>query len=440
MQPKTKAVPSGRLSRIMHLGSLVTRVAGGVVAESVRQYSSGHRPSPKDVLLTPANLKRVAEKLAHLRGAAMKVGQLLSMDAGDLLPAELSELLSQLRASATPMPMLQLAEVLEQSFGNDWQASFQQFGFTPIAAASIGQVHRAVLLNGQVVALKIQYPGVAKSIDSDVDNVVSLLKLSRLLPAGLDLTELIEEAKVQLHAEADYQQEASHLRYYRDSLVGNPQIRVPEYIPELSTQHVLAMSYEQGEPLESVETLSHGIRQQVAEALLSLFFQELFEFRRVQTDPNFANYLYDASTSQLVLLDFGATRVYSKTICDAYRALFTAGVQGDSQLMEQAARQIGYFSESVNEGQVASVMRLFSLALEPLKADHAYDFSSTDLARRLRDQGMELSFGQGYWHSPPVDALFLHRKLAGLYLLFARLKVKINCQGVLRPWLTHDEQ
>lgn len=437
MQAKSKAVPSGRLSRIAHLGSLVTRVAGGVVAEGVRQYSHGHRPSPKDLLLTPANVKRVADKLAHLRGAAMKVGQLLSMDAGDLLPAELTELLSQLRSSATPMPMLQLADVLEQSFGNDWQSSFQQFNFTPIAAASIGQVHRAVQHDGRVIALKIQYPGVAKSIDSDVDNVVSLLKLSRLLPAGLDLTELIAEAKVQLHAEADYQQEASHLRYYREALSDNKRIRVPQYMPELSTEHVLGMSYEQGVALENVANLSLAIRQQVAETLLSLFFQELFEFRRVQTDPNFANYLYDASTSQLVLLDFGATRVYSKAISDAYQTLFKAGVRGDSFLMEEAARQIGYFSESVSDLQVESVMRLFDLALEPLTVDE-YDFSSTDLARRLRDQGMALSFGQGYWHSPPVDALFLHRKLAGLYLLFARLKVKVNCQGLLRPWLTHD--
>ncbi|WP_240776347.1 ABC1 kinase family protein [Nitrincola alkalilacustris] len=432
---KSKSIPISRTSRLVHLGGLASRVAGGMMAEGVRQLASGKRPVGRDMLLTPANVNRVAEKLSHLRGAAMKVGQLLSMDAGDLLPPELSILLARLRSSATPMPMLQLADVLENNLGAQWQSQFQQFGFTPVAAASIGQVHRAVDHQGRVLALKIQYPGISQSIDSDVDNVVTLLRISRLLPDGMDITSLVKEAKQQLHAEADYHLEAEHLAEYGRLLAGEKGVRVPQFVPELSTGQVLAMSFEEGVSLDEAVDLSAEARHTIARQMLALLFRELFEFGRVQTDPNFANYFYDHSTAELVLLDFGATRIYTARLSAAYRTLFTAGIEGDRDGMLSAAREIGYFSQDVTQEQMQTVMELFDLALEPLRAD-SYDFASTDLATRLRDKGMQLSMKQGYWHSPPVDALFLHRKLAGLYLLFARLRVTLDCRSVLRPWVS----
>ena len=433
----SRPVPSGRFSRMAHMGGLVTRVASGMVAEGARQLASGNRPVARDLLLTPANVRRVAEKLSHLRGAAMKLGQLLSMDAGDLMPPELAELLATLRAGATPMPMLQLAGVLEENLGADWQDQFQQFGFSPIAAASIGQVHRALDLHGNSLAIKIQYPGIAKSIDSDVDNVISLLKISRLLPKGVIADELVEEAKLQLHAEADYMLEAGHLKEYRQLLSDDNRFRVPVYYPELSSRNLLSMSFESGVPVESLLEYPLAERNRCAELLLSLLFRELFEFKRVQTDPNFANFMYDPETSQLVLLDFGATREYGSDLVEAYRQLFAAGLQQDREGLLQAATRIGYFNKEITSSQQHAVLQLFELAMEPLRAER-YDFGSTDLARRLRDQGMELSLQEGYWHSPPVDALFLHRKLAGLYLLFARLKVSLACRDILQPWLKLD--
>lgn len=430
----SRPVPAGRFSRMAHLGGLATRIASGMVAEGVRQVASGKRPAARELLMTPGNVRRVAEKLAHLRGAAMKMGQLLSMDAGDLMPPELAELLAVLRAGATPMPMLQLAVVLEASLGEDWQKNFQQFGFTPIAAASIGQVHRAVDQQGRELALKIQYPRVAQSIDADVDNVITLLKLSRLLPEGVIADTLVEEAKQQLHAEADYQLEAAHLQMYRQALADDPGFRVPECYPQLSSRTLLAMSYESGVPIDSLQHQPLQERNRCAALLLSLLFRELFEFGWVQTDPNFANFLYDPETAQLVLLDFGATRAYRPELVEAYRSLFMAGLQQDQAGLLQAATRIGYFHQQITPSQQAAVLHLFELAMEPLRSDH-YDFGATDLARRLRDQGMALSMQEGYWHSPPVDALFLHRKLAGLYLLFARLKVSLACRDILEPWL-----
>src|SRR5574343_1033386 len=240
------AVPGGRWSRLARLGTLAGGVAGHMLAEGARQFAQGKRPQLHQLLLTPANARRVADQLAQLRGAAMKVGQLLSMDAGDLLPPELAEILSRLRADARPMPMSQLVPVLEAAWGAGWDRHFSRFSFTPLAAASIGQVHAATLQDGRRLAIKVQYPGIRQSIDSDVDNVASLLRLSGLLPAGLDLAPLLHEAKRQLHAEADYQLEAAHLARYRERLAGQRDYAVPEPHNELTTESVLAMSFVDG--------------------------------------------------------------------------------------------------------------------------------------------------------------------------------------------------
>lgn len=428
--PKHRAIPARRLSRLASLGGLATRVAGGMVAEGVRQLSQGNLPKPADLLLTPGNARRVADTLATMRGAAMKVGQLLSMDAGDLLPPELSQILARLRAGGHAMPMLQLAAILEQHWGKGWEAQFRQFGFTPIAAASIGQVHRAVDNNGQVLAIKVQYPGVRQSIDADVDNVATLLRVSGLLPKQLDIHSLLEEAKIQLHAEADYRLEADHARAYGQRLALQPRFRVPSIIDGLSNGDVLTMSFEAGEPVETLARMPALQRNQAAADLLCLCFRELFDWGSVQTDPNFANYLYDARSDQLVLLDFGAVRYYRPEVREAYRALFNAAVRQDAAAMGEAARAIGYFRADVPAEHQAAVLQLFTLACEPLRQHGPYDFAATDLAQRIRAAGTRLSMRQGYWHTPPVDALFLHRKLAGLYLLFARLRVQLNVQAL----------
>jgi len=160
------------------------------MAEGARRMARGERPQLSDLVLTPANAMRVTEQLSRLRGAAMKLGQMLSLDAGDMLPAELTAILARLRDSAHHMPPAQLQKVLAAQWGADWRRRFVHFDPRPLAAASIGQVHRARLPDGRELAIKVQYPGVAESIDADVDNVATLLRLSNLLPASLDIAPL----------------------------------------------------------------------------------------------------------------------------------------------------------------------------------------------------------------------------------------------------------
>ena len=434
-EPITSPVPSGRWSRLARLGSLATGVAGGMLAEGARQLAQGNRPKMSDLLLTPANARRVADQLAQLRGAAMKVGQLISMDAGDLLPPELGNILARLRSDARPMPKKQLEGVLVANWGPDWHKQFREFSFKPVAAASIGQVHQAHTLDGRHLAIKIQYPGVRQSINSDVDNVATLLRLSGLLPKGLDIAPLLKDAKRQLHDEADYLREGGYLQRYGELLAQTPEYLVPAFYPDLTTQSVLAMSFVQGVEVESLMEAPQAERDRVATLLIQLLMRELFEFRLVQTDPNFANYRFAPLTRQLILLDFGATRPFKVRMVAGFRRLMAAALVGDRAAMTLAAQAIGYFDEHTQERHQNAVLDIFEQAFEPLCFDGPYDFGVSDLPRRIRETGLALGLDRDFWHVPPADVLFLHRKLGGLYLLAARLKARVNVNELARGYL-----
>ena len=220
-------IPSGRLSRFGQFGRLAGGVAGGMLAEGARRLAEGERPRMREMLLTPGNVARVADRLSHLRGAAMKLGQMISMDAGDMLPPELADIMARLRERAHPMPPAQLQQVLARDWGRDWRDRFARFDASPLAAASIGQVHRAITRDGRDLAIKVQYPGVADSIVADVDNVATLLRVSNLLPRGLDIAPLLAEAKRQLAEEADYRREGEQMVRFGALLAGKDDYVVP---------------------------------------------------------------------------------------------------------------------------------------------------------------------------------------------------------------------
>ena len=435
MSIKEKSLPSNRISRFSKFATLATRVAGNVIAEGTKQIAKGNKPSARDLLLTPTNVVRLTNQLAHLRGAAMKLGQMLSMDAGDLLEPELAQILSRLRMNADPMPSKQLNHVLEKEMGANWKHQFTAFNFKPIASASIGQVHQAYDDDGEMLAVKVQYPGVRKSIDSDVDNVGTLLNIVGLIPESVDYKSLLEEAKLQLHDEADYKREAKFMADYANALTGLTHFVVPRPHAELCSESVLAMSYIDGIPIEDIENLSQETRNFVVSALLELFFRELFDLKMVQTDPNFANYLFIENQNQIGLLDFGATREHSEQLSNGYKLLFSAAIDRDDAKIDSALQQIGFFSQSILPEQRQAVVGLVKIACEPILEDQVYNFGDSDLATRIRDAGTVISMEKGYWHTPPIDALFLHRKIGGLFLLAAKVKASINVRKILAPFL-----
>ena len=198
------------------------------------------------------------------------------------------------------------------------------------------------------------------------------------------------------------------------------------------------MDFLEGEPIESLVTATQATRDRIVGLLLDLFFRELYEFGMIQTDPNFANFLYNTRTQQLGLLDFGATREYPVAVIEAYRGLLEAALREDHAAMSESAQAIGYFKKDIHAQQRTAVMKLFVLATEPARTRGRFDFGASDLAVRIRNAGMALSFEQGYWHTPPADAVFLHRKLGGLYLLGARLRAKIDVRNILERYLHHE--
>ncbi|NDJ79819.1 AarF/ABC1/UbiB kinase family protein [Vibrio campbellii] len=435
MSAKERSLPTHRISRFSKFASLATRVAGNVIAEGTKQIAKGNKPKAKDLLLTPQNIARLTDQLAHLRGAAMKLGQMLSMDAGDVLEPELADILSRLRSNADPMPAKQLNGVMENALGTNWKTEFLSFNFKPIASASIGQVHQAYSDAGDNLAVKVQYPGVRKSIDSDVDNVGTLLKVVGLIPESVDYKGLLEEAKKQLHDEADYAREAHFAIRYHDALKDHPHFVVPKIHTESSSDAVLAMEFIDGSPIEQIEHYDQSTRDFVMHSLLELLFRELFEFRMVQTDPNFANYLYIENSRQIGLLDFGATREYSEQFSTGYRQAFASVVNDDEQGLNNALEQIGFFSKTIMPVQRQAILDLVKMACEPMLVDEPYDFKASGLAQKLREAGTILSMEQDYWHTPPADALFLHRKIGGMYLLAARIGAKVNIRQLVSPYL-----
>jgi len=430
-------VPESRLSRLLTLGLMTGEIVAGVVAEGVRRFAAAPGERQSALPISRRSAERLAERLSHLRGAAMKLGQLLSLESDSVLPPELAEAFSILRASAHSMPQEQLRRVLGREWGTAWEARFDSFDFEPLAAASIGQVHRARTADGRDLAVKVQYPGVARSIDSDVDNVAALLRLFRFLPLGLDIAGMVAEAKRQLHQEADYLAEARHLTRYRKLVADEPRLAVPRVHSDLTTKRILAMDFASGEPLDmlAAEDIPQSERDAVGKLLEGLLFRELFEFRFMQTDPNFANYLYDRARRRVVLLDFGSVREFSPRFVQLFRAITTAIVAGDRRKIREHALAIGYFSPDDGADVAEAAIDVIMLVCEPLRLRGTYDFAASDLSARARKLGLDLAFRQGLLRAPPPETLFLHRKLAGAFLLCARIRARVNVQSLVRKFL-----
>lgn len=426
-----RKVPAARLSRLASFGQLAGGIAGGMLAEGARRLAAGERPRVSDLLLTPGNAMRLTEQLSKLRGAAMKLGQMISLDAGDLLPAELTAILARLRDSAHYMPPSQLNQVLIAEWGKDWRKRFARFEATPIAAASIGQVHRAVLPDGRIIAIKVQYPGVAASIDADVDNVATLLRLSSLLPDGLDIAPLLAEAKQQLREEADYLREAEQMRRYGALLAGNPAFIVPAPLPELSSDRILAMDFIPGTPIDTLQAADQPTRDRAMGNLLELVLRELFEFGFMQTDPNFANYRWQAESGRIVLLDFGAARPVPEATIAAYRRLMLAGLADDSAALKSALLEVGFVSPVTLDRHAPALDAMIAVLMQHLGRPGLFDFADRSFVDEVRQSAETIAADRAAWHIPPADTLFVQRKVSGTALLAVRMAARLPLRDMV---------
>lgn len=454
------------------------------------------------VLASAANAERLAATLSRMRGAALKVGQMLSIQDADLLPAPLAAALERARAGADVMPRWQLDRTLAAEYGGaDWatERGVVRFDPAPFAAASIGQVHKAIYAvradgeaaagapptpsadagaatvegspssplppapveydgwsgvglaaGGEVpVALKVQYPGVATSIDSDLANVRRLATVSGMAPANLFLDKILAHAGEELRRECDYLGEAARTARFRSLLAAEPSLRDDVYVPAvvwpLTTGRVLATEYVAGVPVDALTRVAD--RQRAGELIFRLTLVELFQWRFMQTDPNFANFLYDAggataagsdaddgapSDGVLNLIDFGAARAFDHPFVADYLRLIQACAAREPDAILHWSTALGFLtgdeSRTMRDAHVGASL----VVGEPFAGPpgEAYSFAGNDLAARTAGYG-RVMLGERLC-PPPVEAYSLHRRLSGAFLIAGRLGVTLDAAGLLQ--------
>ncbi|XP_013179050.1 PREDICTED: aarF domain-containing protein kinase 4 isoform X1 [Papilio xuthus] len=432
---KERVVPSSRIGRMFSFGSLAAGLGVGTVAQYARntiQSVTGKVDESSNAFLSPANAERIVDTLCKVRGAALKLGQLLSIQDETVISPEFQKIFERVRQSADFMPSWQVEKVMSSQLGPDWRDRVQHFEDKPFAAASIGQVHLAVLHNGQEVAMKVQYPGVAKGINSDIDNLVGVLKVWNVFPKGMFIDNIVEVAKKELSWEVDYVREAECTKKFKQLLAPYPEYFVPDVVDDLCTAEVITTELIDGTPLDKLFDAPYEVRYDIARKIMQLCLREMFVLRCMQTDPNWANFFYNTTTKQVVLLDFGATREYSKEFMDQYIEIIKAASDGDRAAILRMSREMkfltGYESKIMEESHVDTVMIMGEIFTS--EGSGEFDFGTQRTTRRIQDLVPTILTHR--LCPPPEEIYSLHRKLSGVFLLCSKLKIKMNCRDMFR--------
>ncbi|ODN78396.1 hypothetical protein L202_04035 [Cryptococcus amylolentus CBS 6039] len=422
---RASKVPSSRIGRLFHYGSLAASLSWGAASESVRRTTGGGGTG--SVFMSDANVRRLVSTLGRMRGAALKLGQFMSIQDNHMLPPEIEKVLQQVQAHANYMPDWQMDKVLREELGADWQNIFASFDRTPVASASIGQVHRATMPDGRDVAVKIQFPGVASSIESDLNNLSLLLRTSALLPPGLYLQNTIAVTRRELEDECDYIKEAAAGRRFSVLLKNDEFFQVPTIVEEGTTGKVLTTEWMNGKPLSKVKSLPQETRDLIGTNILRLCLRELFQFRFMQTDPNWGNFLYNPNPHpQIQLIDFGASREYTKEFMDGWYRLLKSALEGDRENMRVESLNLGYLTGEENDVMLNAHIDSMALVASPFAHDGPYPFAKQTITEAIR--GLIPVMLKHRLTPPPSETYSLNRKLSGAFLLCAKMEANVDCK------------
>lgn len=395
----------------------------------------------------------LVEELGKLKGSVVKIGQMMALYGEHFLPEEVTEALHSLEERTVALEWPVIRRVLEHQLGRQRLAELD-VDPVPIGAASLGQVHLARrLADDRAVCLKVQYPGVARSIDADIDAVVRLLQLGRLVAATDEFRSWLEEVRAMLHREVDYRLEAAKTQLFHDRLKRDPRFVVPEVLDEYSTAHVLATSFERGYAVTSAdaEALPLARRNELGRAFLELFLREIFEWKELQTDPNFGNYrVRPAATARgrdrLVLLDFGAVQEYPDSFLLPLQRMIRGAYRGDIGMVQQGAIELKFIRPEFPERVQRSFAEVCAGVIEPLvcrpgnvpeaalNAEGQYRWRHSDLPSRIAARAAKAAFNP-YFRVPPREFVFLNRKLIGVYTFIAVLGAEFNGGDIIEKYL-----
>ena len=384
-----------------------------------------------------AQARKLAAELGRLKGSVMKVGQMLSLYGQYFLPPEAVEVLASLHDDTPPVDWKAIEPVIKRSLGRS--LAELEVNPVPLASASLGQVHRARRkADGFELVLKVQYPGVADAIESDIGTLARLIAVTRIAPRGLNLEPVYLEVKEMLHREVDYGAELEHTRRFGERLRGDARYVVPQVLEEYCSDQVLALSYEPGLSAReaAVRGLSQERRNALATASLDLFLRELFDWGMVQTDPHFGNYKVrpgaGGDRDRIVLLDFGATRLFGRGFVESYREMLRGALARDRAQTLRGAAGIGVMPNDFPEPVREAFAELCELICEPFRGE--YDWAASDLPRRVGEKIARNTMTR-YMRIPPREIVFLHRRLAGVFFLAAALGARGDARPVLESHL-----
>jgi predicted unusual protein kinase regulating ubiquinone biosynthesis (AarF/ABC1/UbiB family) len=342
-------IPTSRLARTAKFGGLVAgqsaRWAGTQLANRTRSPEDAEAADAKRAL---ALADELVIQLGQMKGAAMKLGQVLSTVDFEMVPEGEREAfkakLAALRDDAPQVPFAKLRKVIVDDLGGSIDEHFRAFDSTPVAAASIGQVYRATLHDGRDVAVKVQYPGVAEAVETDLRNAAVLLPLVKRLAPGLDAKAILEELRERVGEELDYELEAQNQRRIGRAFRDHPYIMVPGVVTSMSTRRVLITDFVEGRGFSQVQQLDEEQRDRFAEICFRFFYGLLRRERIAAGDPHPGNYLL-ATDGRVCFLDFGLVRRMDADYLDEERALAQAVIAGDAAAVHRHLSSLGYLPD-----------------------------------------------------------------------------------------------
>jgi predicted unusual protein kinase regulating ubiquinone biosynthesis (AarF/ABC1/UbiB family) len=417
-RPRAQAastLTTGRARRVLKVGTLTTSLGGSYIWQALKRPFQSSERTERDLLDAHVrNAIRIVERSTELKGAFMKLTQMLSMRT-DLLPAEALEVLATVQSSVPPMSYDVIRAQVTRELGAPPEQLFERFEPDAFAAASLGQVHRAVLPGGDDAVVKIQYPGVEDTVVQDLRNVRALLHtVSRIgrdvMRQKIDASELYAELEERLREELDYVREAANLREFRRRFADDSEVMIPEPYPAFSSRRVLTMSALEGYPLQDI--LAPGVDRELKDWVAIKYFRvlwrQIFEFGILHTDPHPGNYLV-THHPRLCMLDLGSVRVFPEPIRAAYVALARGVLDDDTAAMSDAFIRLGFLDRDDDPTPMIRIMRII---FEPVLKDRRWDprdYRGVDRAMEVASIGLEHRIFKA-----PGHRVFLMRALVGL--------------------------